>query len=52
MHGVVEEKTANVVRDGERRRATLEHHVVDRLGHAEVHPQDDVVVNLSQLGVE
>jgi hypothetical protein len=43
---IVEEEPTHSVQSGERRRAAMEHHVANGLGHGEVNPGGDAMVDL------
>jgi hypothetical protein len=51
LRGIVEEEATNGEPGGVSRRSAVEHHVANRLGHGEVDPRDDAVVDLSPLDV-
>jgi hypothetical protein len=51
LHGIVEEQATDRHPEGVRRCAALEHHVTNVLGHGEVDPRDDAVIDLGPLGI-
>jgi hypothetical protein len=52
LRRIVEEEAAYGVPGGVHSGTTQQHHVADGLGHSEVDPRDDAMVDLGPLGVE